>query len=286
MKITDFNDFTELEDCNKIMVDAEKSSITNSTITFNGKNNIVAVEDGVKILNSKIIFNGDNSLLYLSRSRHNYLLDLTLNTQSVVYFGSDNYINDSITAVTSEGHNIVIGNDGLFSYGICIRVSDAHVIYSIETKTRLNPSASVFIGDHVWVGQNAMIFKGTNVGSGAIIGAGSVTVSKKIESNTSYAGNPARKIKSGVFFEKPCVHRWSQAETDKNNKCDSDAHIFGDGEIKRIDIETLDRALLNKADSSQKLEIVKTFLVSDRSKNRFYLPEDKKSFKKKGLFKR
>lgn len=37
MKITDFNDFTELEDCNKIMVDAEKSSIINSTITFNGK---------------------------------------------------------------------------------------------------------------------------------------------------------------------------------------------------------------------------------------------------------
>lgn len=94
------------------------------------------------------------------------------------------------------------------------------------------------------------------------------------------------KLKAAFFFEKPCVHRWPQAETDKNNKCDSNAHIFGDGEIKRIDIETLDRALLNKADSSQKLEIVKTFLVSDRSKNRFYLPEDKKSFKKKGLFKR
>lgn len=286
MKVTDFNDCTELEGLNKIMVDAEKASITNSTITFNGNNNIVVVEDGAKILNSRITFNGDNSVLYLSRSRHNYLFDLTLNTQSVVYFGSDNYINGPITAVTSEGHNIVIGNDGLFSYGICIRVADAHVIYSVETKTRLNPSASVFIGDHVWVGQNAMIFKGTNIGSGAILGAGSVAVGKKIESNTSYAGNPARKIKGGVFFEKPCVHRWTQSEIEKNNKCDNNAHIFGDGEIKRIDIEALDSALLNKADSAEKLEIIEKIVASDRTKNRFYLPENKKSSKKKGLFKR
>lgn len=51
----------------------------------------------------------------------------------------------------------------------------------------------VRIGNNVFIGQNAVVLMGANVGDNIIIGAGSVVVGS-VESNSVYAGNPARKI--------------------------------------------------------------------------------------------
>lgn len=51
------------------------------------------------------------------------------------------------------------------------------------------------IGNNVFIGRNAIILKGVSIGDNVIIGAGSI-VSKNCDSNSVYAGNPARKISS------------------------------------------------------------------------------------------
>ena len=50
------------------------------------------------------------------------------------------------------------------------------------------------IGNDVWIGQNAVILPGVNIGDGAIIGASSV-VGSDVESYTIVAGNPAKEIR-------------------------------------------------------------------------------------------
>lgn len=50
------------------------------------------------------------------------------------------------------------------------------------------------ISQGAWVGQNAIILKGVQIGEGAIVGAGSV-VSRSVRPLTTVAGNPAREIK-------------------------------------------------------------------------------------------
>lgn len=50
------------------------------------------------------------------------------------------------------------------------------------------------IGNDVWIGQNAIIKQGVEVGNGAIIGMGSV-VTKNVEPFTIVAGNPAKVIR-------------------------------------------------------------------------------------------
>lgn len=57
----------------------------------------------------------------------------------------------------------------------------------------IGSQAPVKIGNNVFVGVNTVIMKGVTVGDNVIIGAGSI-VSKDCESNSVYAGNPARKI--------------------------------------------------------------------------------------------
>lgn len=57
----------------------------------------------------------------------------------------------------------------------------------------LGAISPVEIGSHVFIGMNTVITRGVKIGDRVIIGAGSV-VTRDCESNSVYAGNPARKI--------------------------------------------------------------------------------------------
>lgn len=52
----------------------------------------------------------------------------------------------------------------------------------------------VIIGNGVWIGAGATILPGTVIGDGCVIAAGSV-VKGIVESNSLYAGVPAKKIR-------------------------------------------------------------------------------------------
>lgn len=57
--------------------------------------------------------------------------------------------------------------------------------------------SNTYIGERVFIGANAIIMCGVNVGDQVVIGAGSV-VTKDVPSNCIVAGNPARVLKTGI----------------------------------------------------------------------------------------
>ena len=240
----------------------------NSKIQFKGCNNILYCEDGVKIRNSNIVFKGDNSLIFLKKGKYN--LDVDIYNNSTLYIGENNYFHPHLIntkIILSEEKNVFIGNDNIISLNCFIRTADPHLIYDTNTKERLNYSKSVYIGDHIWLGQGTTILKGTQIHSGAIVGAKSLVSNKVISSNTVWGGNPAKLIKKDIFWEPKSVHSWQKTDTEQYRYYENDDFIYTKEETS-VDFNLIEQNLSNLSHPAGKIEYLKN--LSDK-KNRFSL---------------
>ncbi|MBD1386233.1 acyltransferase [Mucilaginibacter rigui] len=92
--------------------------------------------------------------------------------------------------------NAIIGDDVLFASFVSL-VGGDHKIDNIKTTMRLsgrNELKTIIIKDNVWIGHGAIIMHGVCIETGAVVAAGSV-VTKNIEANAIYGGNPAKFIR-------------------------------------------------------------------------------------------
>ena len=220
--ITDASGIQELQN-NTVVGEPE---LNDSRIVFKGENNILYCEEGVRLQNASITFGGSNGLVVLGSNKNPCYLDLTLYNDCSVVIGRNVYFNGALRTIVSEQRTIAIGDGCLLSFGIWMRTADPHLVYDAKTYKRLNYSKDIIIGDHVWIGQDAFVLKGTTIGSGSILGARSVVAGKTIPSNTSWAGNPARLIGEDVFWEGSCVHMWTRSKTEKSKKLRTKDYLY------------------------------------------------------------
>lgn len=115
-----------------------------------------------------------------------------------------------------------------------------------KTMKRINPTKSIFIGDHVWIGQSSMILKGTKIGSGSIIGAMSLVSGKEIPSNTSWGGVPARQLETDIFWVGSYVHTWKEKETLASEIYNDNIYIFNKNKSDDISFDEIDIQLSQK----------------------------------------
>lgn len=97
------------------------------------------------------------------------------------------------------GGKIIIGQGSLLSNNIEIHNTDYHGIYNLMGE-RINPEKDITIGKSVWVGFGSKILKGTHLSDYSIVGCGSLVSGNFAEKCVIIAGNPARVIKSEVFW--------------------------------------------------------------------------------------
>lgn len=250
-------------------------NLKNSSIGFRGKGNILYCEDESLVLeNSKIMFHGNDSIIYLSKNKHRYGINISVYNNSSVFIGSDNYFNGRLTMIAAEQKNIVIGHSGLFSFGSWIRTSDPHLVYDGNTKKRLNYSKSVLIGDHVWIGQGVILLKGSRIGSGSIVGAASVVAGKELISNASYAGAPVRKIRDDVFFLGNSVNKYTDKQTQESDSSETQEWMYESTSKQTITYNDLESHLGATKTIKSKLDYMKNVLSSKSAKNRFFIGDN------------
>lgn len=245
--------------------------LTNSTIIFKGKNNILYCENDVNIISSTISFEGDNSLIYLSSTKYNYPVVLVVYSDSTVFIGKDNSIFSPLNISVQEAQNLVIGDDCIISSGVNIRTSDAHPIYNCNTKKRINFSESIFIGDHVWLGHLAYISRGAHIGSGSIVSNDSfLPPLTEVPSNSYMIGNPARIIETDVFFTKDYAGRYRNDEILDSVDYKSNVYIYEYVEHETLSLHNIDN-ILKDLSVNERLEFIIKLFVKNKRKNRFVI---------------
>lgn len=101
------------------------------------------------------------------------------------------FINEGVEITCSS--KITIGEGATIARDVVIRDYDGHTIKEPNYKI----AKPITIGNHVWIGNRAMILKGVTIGDGAIIAAGAI-VTKDVPAGAVVAGVPARVVKENI----------------------------------------------------------------------------------------
>lgn len=170
-----------------------------NTIRLQKKNHI-EIGISLKMSGCTISLKGENNFLRIGNNVK--LRDVTIEiigTNCSIEIADDCMIghNCYLSAKEDDTH-IIVGNDCGFSRNIKVMTSDGHPIF--QNQIRINPAKSIYIGNHIWIGDNATILKGVTIGSDSVIGLNSL-VTKSIPNNCVAAGNPAKVIKSNIKWK-------------------------------------------------------------------------------------
>jgi len=112
---------------------------------------------------------------------------------ALVTIGNDGYMNVNTYVIIT--HFLAIGDNCAISWDCQFLDDDFH---DVEYPGKRNTDNSIIIGDHVWIGCGAKIYKGTVIPNGCIISSNSIVRGKFLTENSIIAGNPAKIIKENV----------------------------------------------------------------------------------------
>ncbi|HNX88198.1 MAG TPA: acyltransferase [Paludibacteraceae bacterium] len=193
--------FLLIKGCKNNSIQLRGAFLKNTRIRIDGTNNIVKIAHENRLNNCLIYIKGNNCEIFIEK--HCILANIEL------WIEDDNgkiTIDYRTTAegghiAATEGKSIYIGKDCMFSHDIEILNGDSHAIYMLENKLRINASKSVYIGNHVWLGSSVKVLKGSTIEDGTVVSAGAI-VTGHLESNSIYAGIPAKKIRENIFWER------------------------------------------------------------------------------------
>jgi len=172
------------EICRQFSRSPSKGNLKRLKTLFKSCGNKVIIESGFHCDYGDNITLGDRVFININCT----MLDGTMLDGTVL----DDTTIDEATKNKSTG-KILLGDDCMIGPNVQLLA----VSHDIDPTLRLekhNYLDDIIIGNNVWLGGGVIVLAGITIGNNSIVGAGSV-VTKNINANCFYAGNPAKKIK-------------------------------------------------------------------------------------------
>ena len=175
-------------------------------IYFAGTGNEVIVEQGAQIQNCVFRIMGNHNRIFVGRDATLICVELWISKdKNQISLGAGTAVIGKPEYPTHlaaiEGTEISVGKDCMISASVEIRTADGHSIVDLEGK-RVNPSQSVHIGDHVWMGTGVVCTKGVEITDHCIVGTRSVVTKSITERYCAVGGNPARVLREGLDWRR------------------------------------------------------------------------------------
>ena len=167
-------------------------------MTFNGDGSLCDIGQPFASGTVSIVM-GSNCILKIGKQAIFDALIIRMGSGCTLEIGDNLGVNGKLTIHMFEPSAVSIGKQCLFGGNVSLATSDAHALFDIETGERFNYAKDICIGRRVWVGADATLLKGTEIGDFSMIGTHSVTSGKFPEFCVA-AGNPAKIIRTGVSW--------------------------------------------------------------------------------------
>jgi len=169
--------------------------------TIQGNHNLIQIAEGTTIEDVEINVIGNNHRLIVGKNSHIVKGEIWFEDDNCsIEIGQACFFKSPHIAVTEPGSFIKIGNNTGIGKDVEIRTGDSHSIIDLETKKRINYAQNIEIGDMVWIGVRAMIFKGVKISNNVIVSANAI-VTSDVPSNVVVAGVPAKVVKTNVDWK-------------------------------------------------------------------------------------
>lgn len=190
-----------IKGCNNTL-NFNSANLTGTHFDVVGNNINIQIGDGSKLTGLLVYIRGDNHTVQIGRKcRFRRGGEIWMeNINGVVSIGNITTV-EEVHFASTEGGEIIVGNDCMLANDIDIRTGDSHSIISNDSGERINHAQDVNLKDHVWVGAHVRILKGTTIGKGSIIATSSV-VSRSVPAGVISAGVPNKTIKNNIRWDR------------------------------------------------------------------------------------
>ncbi len=170
--------------------------------TVKGVNNTVIIDAGAILKNLQIDIFGNNNEVFIGKNVIAHDLKIWLeDDNNKINISDDVTVSGNTSLACIEGTEIFVGKDCMLSSNIHIVTGDSHSLMTLSGE-RFNPSKSIHIGSHVWIGTDCRILKGVHIGDNNVIGAGSLVTKSFSDNNTIIAGVPSKIIKEKILWDR------------------------------------------------------------------------------------
>lgn len=198
-----------------ILKEAEEK-ISGLEIDLKGHNNTIIIEYPTHFIDSRIVCKGNNGKIIIEQTKNKLInLKIYMSSNDNEKLLENRYVHIKRNVSSggggglsifswAENSKVIIGEDCMFSFGIKILCGDGHLFKDKKTGKYINNYDGCFveIGNHCWVGMNAVVCKNTKITDGCIIGVNSVVTKSVDEENVVLVGNPAKIVKKDVEWQR------------------------------------------------------------------------------------
>ncbi len=181
----------------KIQIENDGAILWHCKMTSSGVGNRLILRGGV-YFNCEFVFYGSNNTIELGKGCVAKNASFyTEDDNNAIIIADNTHFAGKIHIAVTESTKCTVGNDCLFSSEIVIRTGDSHSILN-EAGERINQAKDVVIGNHVWVGYQVLITKGSRIPENCVVGTGAVVTKSIDKSGAVIAGVPAKIIKESI----------------------------------------------------------------------------------------
>lgn len=201
----------QVEEGNEVIID-EGCIFKSSRLIVKGKGNVLKISKSLLYKSLIINVNGNNKKIVINESgkKINNLKIVSIRGDGqVVEIGADFGCGGLEIQMNDGDECLTIGNDCLLSWGIKMRTSDGHSVIDLETDKAINLPRDVSVGNHVWIGEDVKMLKGSIIPDNTVIGSFSIVTKAFTKENTVIAGCPAKVVKENVNWHREMPKKYN-----------------------------------------------------------------------------